>query len=154
MVTSHDHHLWLQPTLSTVSADAGRHYRDGIVDLVARAAHHRSLLLAAIAADPDFHLARLALAVADAEAGRPFEVPSLAGRLTRGERQHTEIVGRHLADDVGRCHDLRPSTSWSSPATCSSCGCPHRGGPRTSAEGASGARLRGRSASPQRRVGR
>ncbi len=107
MVISPDHHLWLPPTLSTPSADACRLYRDGIVDLVAQAAHHRSLLRAAVAADPHFHLAHLALAVAEVEAGDPFQVPPHAGRLTRGERQHAEIVSRHLADDVGRCHDLR-----------------------------------------------
>ena len=106
MVTSPDHHLWV-PTLSTPSADAGRLYRDGVVDLIAQAAHHRSLLRAAIAADPCFHLAHLALAVAESEAGDPFEVPLPAGRLTRGERQHAEIVTHHLTDDVGRCHDLR-----------------------------------------------
>ena len=103
---------WPAPELSTTSLDAVICYRRGIAALVAGVAHADALLGAALAADADFYLAQLGLAVALAVMGVHFVPPRSTGALTRGERQHSEIVvatftgaERH-ADDLRREHLL------------------------------------------------
>jgi hypothetical protein len=110
MRTSPD--IWPAPTLSTPSTDAVIHYRRGVAALVAGIAHADALLRGAIAADSDFYLAQIALAVAVAMMGARFVVPRSATTITRGERQHAEIVvatfegaSRH-ADELRREHLL------------------------------------------------
>jgi hypothetical protein len=98
---------WRGPALSTASAHATRSYCNGVVALVADAAYAEALLLEATAIDPDFHLAQLALAVARAVGGAPFVAPDLRGALTRGERQHAEIVAATFAGGGGHADDLR-----------------------------------------------
>ena len=98
---------WPAPTLSTASTDAKIHYRQGIAAMVAGIAHADSLLGGSIAADGDFYLARLGLAVALAVMGAHFVAPLPAGPLTRGERQHAEIVLATFAGDVRHADDLR-----------------------------------------------
>lgn len=75
--------------------------------MVAGIAHADALLCASIAADGDFYLARVGLAVAMAVMGANFVMPRPTGALTRGERQHAEIVLATFAGDVRHADDLR-----------------------------------------------
>jgi hypothetical protein len=98
---------WPAPTLSTPSTDAKIHYRRGITALVAGIAHADALLGGSVAADGDFYLARLGLAVAMAVMGARFVAPRQTGNLSRGERQHAEIVLATFAGDSRHAADLR-----------------------------------------------
>jgi hypothetical protein len=98
---------WAVPSLSTTSPDAVIGYRQGIAALVAGIAHADALLSGAVALDPDFYLAQLGLAVALAVMGSAFVPPPPAKGLTRGERQHAEIVLSTFAAAHGHASDLR-----------------------------------------------
>lgn len=98
---------WPAPALSTASVEAARSYRDGIATLVAGAPYAAAILERAVAADPGFLLARVGLAVADAVAGRRRSVVRTCAPVTRGERQHDDIVAAVFDGDLGRADDLR-----------------------------------------------
>ena len=99
---------WAVPSLSSESAEAIRHYRNGVASLVSGTTHARQLLTTAIAIDPDFALARVALTVALVADGRPYEAPAvIEAAMTRAERQHREVVHTALAGDVRHAADLR-----------------------------------------------
>jgi hypothetical protein len=98
---------WPAPELSTTSPDAVIYYRRGIAALVAGVAHADALLGGALAADADFYLAHLGLAVALAVMGARFVPPRSTGVLTRGERQHSEIVVATFTDASQHANDLR-----------------------------------------------
>lgn len=99
---------WDVPPLSTRSVAAAIHYRDGIAALVSGIATADPLLLAAVAADPDFLLARVGIAVSAAVGGAAYVPPPMTpGLATRGERQHAEVVRTALAGDGRRAGDLR-----------------------------------------------
>lgn len=108
-----DDRTWDAPPLSTTSAEAASRYRRGIAALVAGIDHAEDLLAEAVAMDPDFHLARIGIAVARAVAGQayvaptPPPTPGPARRLLRGERQHGEIVEAALTGDRRHAADLR-----------------------------------------------
>jgi hypothetical protein len=99
---------WDGPPLSTASIPATNHYRHGIAALVAGSANADRSLEAAIAIDPGFALAHIALAVCrvvEGEAYVPWALP--AAGVGRGERQHAEIVQTMLAGDRRHAADLR-----------------------------------------------
>jgi hypothetical protein len=98
---------WAAPPLSTDDPAAVAAYRDGVAALVAGAPASRRLLALAVAADPGFFLGRVAVAVADAVDGAAYAPDAAASRLTRGERQHAEILGAAFGGDPGRATDLR-----------------------------------------------
>ncbi|MET0324976.1 MAG: hypothetical protein ABW219_07125 [Ilumatobacteraceae bacterium] len=99
---------WEVPPLTTTSVEAAIHYRDGIAALVAGIASADQQLLAATTIDPGFLLAHIGRAVADATGGAPYVPPPTSSSLvTRGERQHAEIVAVTLCGDVHRARDLR-----------------------------------------------
>ena len=98
---------WPPPSLTTTDPDAARLYQDGIAELVAGGAHARSLLSDAVEHDSTFALAGVALAVIDAAAGAPFTLPAVTPALSRGERQHIEVVRALLGADPRRALDLR-----------------------------------------------
>lgn len=98
---------WPTVTLSSRHPAALSLYRDGIATLVAGAPFASALLRQALACDPDFALACVGLAVADAVGGRPFAAAAVQSALTRGERQHEEIVRAAFCGDVARACDLR-----------------------------------------------
>jgi DNA-binding GntR family transcriptional regulator len=102
-----DDRTWDSPPLSTTSAEAATCYRRGIAALVAGISHAEELLAEAVAIDPDFHLARIGVAAAQAAAGQPYVAPVPTRRPLRGERQHGEIVGAALAGDRRHAADLR-----------------------------------------------
>jgi hypothetical protein len=77
--------------------EAARAYGRGVADLVAgigRASRH---LDRAVALDPGFLLAHVGLAVARAGAGPPVDPPEPVRAVSRGERQHAELVVAALA---------------------------------------------------------
>jgi hypothetical protein len=98
---------WASPPLSTSSGAAEACYRHGIAALVAGSSHAGDLLDAALAADPDFLLARVAVAVLVALAGRPYVAPERTPDAFRAERQHAEIVAAAFTGDRRRAVDLR-----------------------------------------------
>ena len=98
---------WPPPSLTTERADAVVAYQDGVAALVAGAAHADALLREAVALDPTFALARVALAVAEFAGGAPFAPPDLGPGLTRGERQHVEVVRTAFGGPPARAGDLR-----------------------------------------------
>ena len=98
---------WSAPKLSSRHQLALASYRDGIATLVAGAPFASALLGRAVSFDPDFVLARVGLAVADAVAGQPFAAGIDQSALTRGERQHEEIVHAAFRGDFARANDLR-----------------------------------------------
>jgi hypothetical protein len=98
---------WDAPALSTASVQAAIHYRDGVTALVSGVAHADRLLAAAVALDPGFVLADIALAVARAITGRAYAATPLPPRLSRGERQHAETVDAMLGGDGDHGADLR-----------------------------------------------
>ena len=98
---------WPAPDLSTSSNQAIECYRRGIAALVAGIGHADGLLASALVADPDFYLAQLGLSVAVAVMGARFVVPPSATRITRGERQHAEIVRSAFAGALLHANDLR-----------------------------------------------
>lgn len=102
-----DDSTWDTPPLSTTSTEAATRYRRGIAALVAGIDHAEDLLAEAIAIDPDFHLARIGKAVAQAAAGQRYAAPVPTRRPRRGERQHAEIVEAALTGDRHRAADLR-----------------------------------------------
>jgi DNA-binding GntR family transcriptional regulator len=104
-----DDRTWDAPPLSTTSAEAASRYRRGIAALVAGIDHAEDLLAEAVAIDPDFHLARIGIAVARAAAGQAYVAPAPppARRPLRGERQHGEIVEAALTGDRRHAADLR-----------------------------------------------
>ena len=102
-----DEQTWTAPPLSTASREAEIRYRQGIAALVAGLSHAEDVLDEAVAIDPDFVLARIAVAVANASDDRPYVAPAQTGRLLRGERQHAEIVEAELTGDRRHAADLR-----------------------------------------------
>jgi hypothetical protein len=98
---------WPAPALTAISSEAIVCYRRGIAALVAGTAYADTLLAAALAADPDFYLSRLGLSVAHTVVGRPFVAPPSTSKITRGERQHAEIVRSTFAGAVRHANDLR-----------------------------------------------
>ena len=100
-------HEWAAPLLSTDHPEALAAYRHGIAALVAGAAHAADQLREAVALDPGFVLGQVALAVADALEGRPFRSVGATTELSRGERQHAEIVRAAFCGDPAHAADLR-----------------------------------------------
>jgi hypothetical protein len=99
---------WEVPPLTTTSVEAAIHYRDGIAALVAGIATADQELLAATTIDPGFLLARIGHAVAGTVGGAPYvPPPPSSSPVTRGERQHAEIVAATLTGGRQRASDLR-----------------------------------------------
>jgi DNA-binding GntR family transcriptional regulator len=98
---------WPVPPLSSGSSEAVTAYRAGVVALVAGLGVATAFLDDALASDPHFHLARVALAVRLVLDGGPYEAPPVTGFLSRGERQHAEVVAAHFAGDRARAVLLR-----------------------------------------------
>jgi hypothetical protein len=98
---------WEAPPLSTASVQAAIHYRDGVAALVSGLANADRLLAAAVALDPGFVLADVALAVVRTIAGERYLPTPLPPRLGRGERQHAETVAAMLVGDGDHGVDLR-----------------------------------------------
>jgi DNA-binding GntR family transcriptional regulator len=98
---------WNPPPLSTTNSEALDRYHHGITALVAGLSDAEELLDEATVVDPGFFLAHLAVTVARAAAGRPYTMPSRPPLLSRGERQHAEIIEAHLAGHTRRAADLR-----------------------------------------------
>lgn len=92
---------------STDDADALASYRAGIAALVAGAPSARALLAEAVTIDPGFFLGRVGMAVGEVIAGRPYVPVTAATGLTRGERQHAEVVGTAFGGDPQHAADLR-----------------------------------------------
>ena len=57
--------------------------------------------------DPGFFLGRVGVAVGEAVAGRGWVAVTATTRLTRGERQHGEVVAAAIGGDPQRAADLR-----------------------------------------------
>ena len=99
---------WEGPPLSTPSAEAVIHYRDGIAALVSGRANADRLLDAAITIDQRFLLAHVGRAVCDVVAGASYAGPrGDQSAIGRGERQHAEVVLTTLTGDCGHARDLR-----------------------------------------------
>lgn len=101
--------------VTTRSAEAAAHYRDGLTYVVKTSALARSSAAfdAAVTADDHFAVALAALAVVLDAGGMAREsAVALAragvgiGRATRRERQHVEIVGLFLGADRSRARAL------------------------------------------------
>jgi hypothetical protein len=102
-----DGHRWPPFPLSTPSDEAQSLYWRGVVALIAGATHARALLDDALAADPFFYLARIAVATSMALEGCPYRAPATTVRTHRSERQHAEIIDQHFAGRCRRAADLR-----------------------------------------------
>ncbi len=101
--------------VTTRSAEAAAHYRDGLGYVVTSSERSRASAAfdAAVTADDDFAVALAALAVVlDAGGIARESAVALAlawvriGRVTRRERQHVEIVGLFLGADRSRARAL------------------------------------------------
>jgi len=99
--------IWLPPPLSATSPEAVALYRRGTVALVAGMAHARTLLAEAIVKEPGFFAAQVADAVACATDGDAYRPPRTKPGLTRGERQHGEVVEAAFTGDHRHAADLR-----------------------------------------------
>jgi hypothetical protein len=99
--------LWSVPPLSTPYDEAVDAYRAGVGALVAGLPGAGRHLERVVDIDPNFLMGRAALAAAAAMSGSSGHVlgPS-GGHVSRGERQHVEIVTAALAGDP-RAVDLR-----------------------------------------------
>lgn len=95
------------PPLSATSPEAVALYRRGTAALVAGMAHARTLLAEAIAREPGFFAAEVAHAVACAANGDANTPPATKPGLTRGERQHGEVVEAAFTGDHRHAADLR-----------------------------------------------
>ena len=98
---------WAAPVLSTDQPDAIDAYRQGIAALVAGAAHAGDLLRDSVGVDPSFFLGQVAVSAAEALDGRPFRTVVAVTTVSRGERQHAEIVHAAFAGNAGHAADLR-----------------------------------------------
>jgi hypothetical protein len=98
---------WEAPPLSTKSVDAAIRYRDGIAALVSGRADADVALAAAVALDPAFLLALVGLAVQRATRGASYSPPPVHPGVSRGERQHAEVVLSTFGDDHRHAADLR-----------------------------------------------
>jgi hypothetical protein len=98
---------WPAPLPSTRDAAALASYRAGIAALVADAPSARALLAEAVTIDPEFFLGRVGVAVGEAVAGRSYVPVTATTRLTRGERQHAEVVAAAFGGDPRHAADLR-----------------------------------------------
>jgi hypothetical protein len=98
---------WNTPPLSTPSQEAGTSYRRGIAALIAGISHADELLAEAVAIDPNFYLARVGVAAANAVAGQRYAAPARTPRIRRGEAQHGEIVEAAFVGDRERAAELR-----------------------------------------------
>ena len=98
---------WASYALSSRHPVAVAAYHDGIAALVAGAPFAGTLLRRALILDPDFALAGVGLAVVTALAGDPFVPDGDPARMTRGERQHVEILQTAFGGDGARATDLR-----------------------------------------------
>jgi DNA-binding GntR family transcriptional regulator len=92
--------------LSATGDAAAERYREGVAAMVAGAAHAEEVLRAALAADGHLFLAQVALAAARAARGEPYVPPPVPG-VTRGERQHAEVVEAMFCGDPAHAADLR-----------------------------------------------
>ena len=99
--------VWAAPVLSTDHPEAVAAYRQGIAALVAGAAHAADLLRDSVGMDPSFFLGQVAVAATEALDGRPFRSVVAAATVSRGERQHAEIVHAAFAGNEGHAADLR-----------------------------------------------
>lgn len=98
---------WATPLLSTDEPDAIAAYRQGIAALVAGAAHASDLLRDSVGVDPLFFLGQVAVSAAEALDGRAFRPVVPAATVSRGERQHAEIVHAAFTGHEGHAADLR-----------------------------------------------
>ena len=98
---------WASPLLSTDQPDAIAAYRQGIAALVAGAAHASDLLRDSVGVDPSFFLGQVAVSAAEALDGRPFRSVVATAAVSRGERQHAEIVHAAFAGNASHAADLR-----------------------------------------------
>src|SRR5262249_32057514 len=101
------HPHWPPPPVASRDRAAVGRYGGAVAALVADAPHAGPLLDEVVAEPPDFALGRAARAVWAAQRGAAFAEPPAAVGLTRGERQHLEVVRTWLAGDVVRAGDLR-----------------------------------------------
>ncbi len=99
--------------LSTTSTDARDLYVEGVDRMLAADADVEDVLDAAVAADPEFALAHVAIArqhqlmMRGKDARAAVETASrLAGHATRREQQHVEIFENLLSGQVGRSLEL------------------------------------------------
>jgi hypothetical protein len=98
---------WEAPPLSTKSVDAAIRYRDGITALVSGRGDADVALASAVALDPAFLLAHVGLAVQRASCGAVYAAPPVHPGVSRGERQHAEVVLSSFGDDRRHAADLR-----------------------------------------------
>jgi hypothetical protein len=91
---------WSAPRWTTSVDEAALAYRRGVTDLVAGVGRAAGLLGRAVELDPDFLLAHVALTVAAADGDRGSQRPWPLTTVTRGERQHAEVVEAALAAGV------------------------------------------------------
>ena len=98
---------WRTPPHSTRSIEAAPSSRRGIAAHVAGLSHADELLAEAVAADPNFFLARVGAAAANVVAGQPYAAPVRTPGILRGEAQHGEIVEAAFAGDPRRATELR-----------------------------------------------
>ena len=99
--------------ITTHSADAAQHYREGLTLVVESSPEARGVLGAALAADGGLAVAHAALAIVltdEGFAGDADAAMTQANRTvhlaTRRERQHVEIIGLVVDRDVRRAHAL------------------------------------------------
>jgi hypothetical protein len=99
----------MTPSLTTAVPGAVHRYQEGIAALVAGRADAGGPLRAAVRLDGEFTLARvgLAVAVAVADDGEGYEPPMRHRALSRGERQHVEVVDVAFGAGSTRAVDLR-----------------------------------------------
>jgi DNA-binding GntR family transcriptional regulator len=98
---------WATPPVSSRQPAAIARYEAGVAALVADAPHGALLFEEALDLDPHFALARVAHAVALVLQGAPFARPDVGPPLTRGERQHLEVIRAVVDGDAERANDLR-----------------------------------------------
>lgn len=100
-------HVWRAPPPSTSSDDAVSMYRRGVVAFVAGTGDAERYLAGALASDPDFYLAKVAIACRRALFGDAYAPPGGARQLHRWELQHGEIIRAAFTGQSTRANDLR-----------------------------------------------
>jgi hypothetical protein len=99
---------WASPVLTTSDRAAAQAYRRGVAALVAGSPDAEEHLTRALGIDADLYLARVAVSVArHLDGDPPQRLPRPPRGVSRGERQHAEVVAAVLDGHVARADDLR-----------------------------------------------
>src|SRR5687767_2214080 len=93
---------WPPPPVASRDRAAVARYEVAVAALVADAPHAAVLLDEAVVEHPDFALGQAARAVWAAHRGVAFVDPEATAVLTRGERQHLDVVRAWLSGDTRR----------------------------------------------------